>query len=176
MTLYCLLELCLRGDTLDTYRCKICGGKIQTPSGTQPPKRHCLVERAAPCECPAPGFCKRHKIAKSASTHKICVNDPEQRAVWDYIAITGQSPFGEAPSLAKRIVNFSVASIRHFFSGEGTRTDEQIETILDICHTCPSGLFNGAYCESLKCGCFLNKKKHFSKIAWKSEHCPEGHW
>lgn len=174
--LSCAFELVSSGDKLDTYRCKICRNKIDTRAGTEPPTRQCAWAKCTPCECESAGFCQRHKIAKSAFTHEICQNDAEQRATWDYIALTGKSPHGERPSTAEKIVNFSVASVRHFFSGFGTRSDEEIERILDICHTCPSGFFNGSYCESLKCGCFLNKKKHFSKIAWESEHCPEGHW
>ena len=172
----CLWQFDVSSGSSDFYRCATCDAQFEVPRGQSPPKRECQVANCRPCDCAASGFCARHKMSKSDMLHALCRNDAEQRATWDYVTTTGRSPHGDVPSAARRVVNFGLASIRHFFSGQGTRTDEEIEAILEICHACPSGLFNGSFCESLACGCFLNKKKHFSKIAWKSESCPEGHW
>lgn len=172
----CLFEFETTRDDRDWYRCRTCDAVIETAIDTNPPRRECQFEKCPPCECPEAGWCARHKQQKTEMTHRLCQNDAEQRATWDYITVTGRSPHGVQPSAARRVMNFGLAAIRHFFSGQGTRTDDEIERILEICNACPSGLFNGSYCESLKCGCFLNKKKHFSKIAWASEHCPEAHW
>lgn len=175
-TITCLWKITAKSDEATTYECAICHATLSMEKSLTPPRRECQVENCAPCECPDSGFCSRHKMSKSDMLYRLCQNDSEQRATWDYVTMTGRSPNGVVPSASRRVVNFGLAAIRHFFSGQGTRTDSEIEAILEICHACPSGLFNGSYCESLACGCFLNKKKHFSKIAWKSENCPENHW
>ena len=50
-----------------------------TPNSTTP--------SVAPCECPAAGFCARHKITKDAHYYRLCRRD-NYRAAWD----RGQGP------------------------------------------------------------------------------------
>lgn len=172
----CVLTLESERTDVDVWRCSICNQPLETPKGIVPANRVCDPSKVRACDCQAAGYCKRHRMAKTDTLYAICRNDNSQRQVWDFIAATGRSPHGEQPSAARRVVNFGVAAVRHFFSGNGTRSDQEIEQILEVCQTCPTNRFNGKYCESIECGCYLSKKTYFSKIAWDSEHCPDGHW
>lgn len=174
--MFCPLNRIEQHEDRDVYTCKICSRPLTTPPNFPPPNRKCDTSLCQPCSCQGPGFCQRHKIAKNKWIYDICCHDSTQRANWDFMALTGRSPNGQQPSIARKVINFSVAAVRHWYSGLGTRTDSEIERILDICHTCPSGRFNGQYCEHDQCGCKLSRKKYFSKIAWADQHCPDGHW
>lgn len=175
-TVPCALTLDRHESGVDEYRCVLCNQALTVEAGVSPPRRICRADLCEACSCDGPGYCERHRMSKSEIVYQICQNDAKQRLAWDYITATGKSLAGTKPSQARRAWNFGLASIRHLFTGAGTRSDEEIERIIQICQTCPSGMFNGRTCESLKCGCTLDRRKHFSKIAWESEHCPEDHW
>jgi len=81
-----------------------------------------------------------------------------------------------SPTLIRRAGNFSLAYFRWMFHGWPTRSQDEINTIVDICHMCPSHKFNGSYCEDMRCGCFISKRRWLSKVGWASEHCPDQHW
>ena len=37
----------------------------------------------APCQCPEPGFCKRHGFTKTAHLHHLCQTRDDYRTLWD---------------------------------------------------------------------------------------------
>ena len=53
------------------------------------------------------------------------------------------------------------------------RSQPEIEAIASICKACP--LFNGEICTHRDCGCAIDEGRAawWSKIAWKSQKCPD---
>ena len=80
-----------------------------------------------------------------------------------------------APSLVRRIGNFTKAAIAHAVRGLPTADEATIDARLEICQTCP--LFDGLVCRHAKCGCRINREKAFlNKLAWADQSCPLGKW
>ncbi len=77
------------------------------------------------------------------------------------------------PSLPKKIVNFTKASVKHIFNGlENVPTSIEEERLF-ICTHCPfrSDEDNKLICTHKDCGCPIKQK-----IKWSSEECPIGLW
>lgn len=164
-------------DNQWSHTCRRCGWSRVLPVIHYDLSRECPVpDNLQPCSCPIAGYCERHKMRKTPTLHNVCKSNDRQRAVWDYIAETGNSPNGERPSPLRAAYNFSLAAIKHAADGGRLATDEAIHRRLETCHTCPSMRFNGKICEHLNCGCSIQEKKFLSKLAWASEACPDGHW
>lgn len=164
------------------HRCSVCGWSLIREAIIPDLQRNCpgptdatLIDRG-PCQCPAAGWCERHQMRKSKAVHKVCINSSEQRAVWDYVAEHGKSPYGERPGMMRLIGNFSLALIKHMAGGGVHATDQQIQARMDICQTCPSRRFDGTVCVHPSCGCRISRTRMASKLAWASESCPDGHW
>ena len=85
------------------------------------------------------------------------------------------------PSIAKRLLNFSRASISHVLAGCPTCTDEQIAERYAICRGCelhrqhPDNPAIG-YCSHPTCGCTITIEGFVSKLAWADQQCPLGKW
>ena len=89
----------------------------------------------------------------------------------------------QAPAPLVRAINFAKAvfsqvalSAESLFSDEEiklTRSPEEIKEIAAICKACP--LFDGKVCTHGDCGCPIDEDRAvwWSKIAWKSQHCPD---
>ena len=158
------------------WRCEVCSITAEADSVDDLKPGPCDTSKSPACECPGPGICHRHNMKKTENLWEICQRDANQRATWDYVASTGNSPFGEKPSGSRMVVNFAVASLKHLAGGAVHVSDDVIERRLEICQACPSGRYNGAYCEHIDCGCAIKRSKFASKLAWASESCPDGHW
>lgn len=90
------------------------------------------------------------------------------------------------PPLWKRAANFASAVFHQaplmadaVLSGDESkafRSKEEIESIAAICGSCP--LFNGEICTHPSCGCPVSadRAEFWSKLAWKSQKCPDGKW
>lgn len=67
---------------------------------------------------------------------------------------------------------------RWIAAGRPLRTHDEVKSLFQVCEGCP--LFQQikpgvGRCKA--CGCFLKRSgKHFNKLAWGTESCPEGKW
>lgn len=89
----------------------------------------------------------------------------------------------DGPSLLRRANNFAAAVFKQAplvaaaaLTGDEAkafRSQAEIEAISNTCKACP--LFNGDICTHKDCGCPIDTKRDawWSKIAWKSQHCPD---
>ena len=88
-----------------------------------------------------------------------------------------------APPLVKRALNFVRAAfgqaplaIEAIIEGDSSiafRSREEIERIAAICKACP--LFDGQVCTHRNCGCTISadRNEFWSKLAWRSQRCPD---
>jgi hypothetical protein len=77
-----------------------------------------------------------------------------------------------APSLLKKVQNFTKSVVNHVANGMENVSSSVKEERMSICRACP--FFNqtdpkNPTCN--KCGCYLE-----IKTGWASEKCPEGKW
>lgn len=91
-----------------------------------------------------------------------------------------------APPMVKRALNFVRAALGqaplvgaalvHWDSSEAFREPDEVQAIAAICRACP--LLVDGVCTHHECGCPVNsdRNKFMSKLAWKSERCPDGRW
>lgn len=91
-----------------------------------------------------------------------------------------------SPALWQKAINFAGAILAQaplaaeaLLTGDESRafrSQEEIETIAAICKSCP--LFNGEVCTHKSCGCTISADRNafWSKLAYKSQSCPEGKW
>jgi hypothetical protein len=82
-----------------------------------------------------------------------------------------------APTLLKKISNFSTAVIKHTADGFERLTEDQYHDRLLICQGSEEKPACEAYnpetfrCRDWRCGCSIKKKAH-----WRSEDCPRDLW
>ena len=76
------------------------------------------------------------------------------------------------PPLRERILTFASSALRHAVDGFQRCETSEIENRLSICRECPN-LVND-HC--IVCGCACVPDAYLSKVAWRSEKCPEGKW
>lgn len=91
-----------------------------------------------------------------------------------------------SPALWQKAVNFTGAvfaqlplAAEAILTGDESkafRNREEIEAIAATCRACP--LFDGERCTHQSCGCpvLADRSVFWSKIAWKSQNCPDGRW
>jgi hypothetical protein len=86
------------------------------------------------------------------------------------------------PNLARKLYNFSVASIGHFIRGNPTCTQEEIDERLTVCKGCelyrPSMVNEDTgICTHSTCGCNINSDVvYLNKLAWADQECPLKKW
>ncbi len=73
------------------------------------------------------------------------------------------------PTLAEKIINLTVAGLKHVANGLKNVSDEEKAKIMEICSGCEVLNKNDNSCGN--CGCFVSVK-----AAWESEKCPLGKW
>lgn len=86
------------------------------------------------------------------------------------------------PSFAKRLVNFSLAAIKHVMASMPTCTEEEISHRYAVCRGCE--LYRPSEdnpdvgrCLHKTCGCTVSQESRFvSKLAWRDQDCPLGKW
>lgn len=81
----------------------------------------------------------------------------------------------EPPGWLQRAAHFGAAVAAHVADGLAKRTPEEIDALYEThCKPCPQ--FVGEVCS--RCGCGVHKRRRIwlNKLAWRSEHCPEGKW
>ena len=80
---------------------------------------------------------------------------------------------GNGPSLPKKIINYTKASIKHLADGLVHTTLETQEERRSICRQCPFRDSESPVliCSHPDCGCYID-----SKVVWASEECPIGLW
>lgn len=80
------------------------------------------------------------------------------------------------PSIVKKAVNYTKAVATHIITGSHTRTDEEVEKLLEICKTCDKFNLEKSYCTICGCRCNANKSAFTNKLRMKSQKCPKGKW
>lgn len=82
----------------------------------------------------------------------------------------------EMPSLTKRTVRYTKAVACWIAAGKPTRTQEQIDALLQVCHKCQ--FYNAKHKACSKCGCNVNSQAEglSNKLAMATEQCPKGYW
>lgn len=80
----------------------------------------------------------------------------------------------DMPTLFQQARNLTWALLRWGRSGFRTRSEADIEKILEICKGCQ--FYNAVKQRCSKCGCNCNNNNLVNKIALASESCPEGKW
>src|SRR3989304_5437559 len=76
-----------------------------------------------------------------------------------------------APSLFRRICNFSLAWVKHIIKGNPRCSQRQVRRRLAVCHSCE--LYSDGYCHLKSCGCSISDRDtYFSKLWWRDQHCP----
>lgn len=81
-------------------------------------------------------------------------------------------------NLIKQANSYRVAHSRWVAAGKPLRPHDKIESLFEICESCPRFMRVGADIGKCKsCGCWLKRKgEKFNKLAWPTETCPEGKW
>ena len=86
------------------------------------------------------------------------------------------------PTPPRKLLNFSLASIKHVAAGAPTCTQEQIDERIVVCYACPLYVPTKdnpevGHCSHEKCGCTVTREQKFiSKLAWRDQECPLGKW
>ena len=86
------------------------------------------------------------------------------------------------PPLTRRVYNFSLATIQHVCRGCPSRSQEEVDAIIEICRACELWIQHPTnpdigICGHEKCGCTLTQQKRFlSKLGWASQSCPIEKW
>jgi hypothetical protein len=82
----------------------------------------------------------------------------------------------QPPCLLKKVWNFTLASAKHAVDGFRIVTRDELENRLAICEQCP--LLVNQVCTHKDCGCGIrgDRGTFWSKLAWRSETCPDGKW
>lgn len=84
------------------------------------------------------------------------------------------------PPLVNKLINFSIATIKHIANGMPTCTQEEIDERLVICKQCPlykAYTEHTGVCTHENCGCNIKDMQTFlNKLAWKDQKCPENKW
>ena len=75
----------------------------------------------------------------------------------------------EPPSLLRKLLNVTVAVVKHAASGFKQREPAEIERIQAICHACE--WWKAGACQHKLCGCSTRRK-----TPWATERCPVGKW
>lgn len=82
-----------------------------------------------------------------------------------------QRPAVQAPSLARRVVNFARAIMKHARAGLPVVTEEEAKRRISICETCELFDLNRRRCNHPQCGCNMDEK-----VTWGEQKCPIGKW
>ena len=134
--------------------------------------------RLTPCECPAAGWCERHKCMKHDAMFQLCRRSETSFNEWEAgrgpcipIAFDPPDESSAAPTLWRRILNFGKATVRHAASGFEQVSPEDAQTRLEICRNCPACDLENMICRNQACGCQLQVKAN-----WASEACPMSKW
>ena len=72
--------------------------------------------------------------------------------------------------------NFTAAVLKWVKAGRPARDDQGVESLLEICKSCPSDKYNAAQKVCSQCGCKLNLSHGLNKLRWATESCPLNHW
>ena len=79
-------------------------------------------------------------------------------------------------TLSKKIRNYTKAVVQHIATGMETRTNEEVNTILEICKQCEHFNSRNNSCRICGCRCNKNKSAFTNKLRMKSQKCPKGKW
>lgn len=115
-------------------------------------------------------WCKASPEYK-AEMSRLAAMTPEQRKL--FLAERATSQMTAEPGMIAKAWNYSEAVARWKLAGSPTRSQQEIDAILEICRACPFYTNNGRpRCK--KCGCSVNNQPNgiANKIAMATESCP----
>jgi|SRR5579863_1332155 len=154
------------------------------------------------CQLDENGYCERHKTHHVGEEKRYALEDShlgeKYRWLWDNRLRAGQGleplprpeppvaalppparppvPAGPPPSTRQKILNFSLALVKHVADLGRVRSADEVQQIYETHCTGCEFLVNG-HCTHVKCGCAVaREEKFFNKLSWRSEHCPVGKW
>lgn len=80
------------------------------------------------------------------------------------------------PGPVKRAARYSTAVARWIAAGRPTRSQDEIDALLAICHACDDFDAEARACR--RCGCNINSQASGlkNKLAMATEKCPVGKW
>lgn len=134
------------------------------------------------CAWYATGNGNEKRCSRAGCPNRMLTDHPPERCYGE--CLSPDCPAG--PPLWRRAINFAGAVFHQapltaeaILTGDESkayRSQEEIEAIASICKSCP--LFNGEICTHPSCGCGINPNgdAFFSKLAWKSQNCPDKRW
>lgn len=95
-------------------------------------------------------------------------------------------PPPDPPSIIRRGLNFTHATIKHFLNRMPTCDQAEIDARITVCQGSPSKLTEQRctylnpetrVCTHADCGCHITSELKFvSKLAWRDQDCPLGKW
>lgn len=148
------------------------------------------AQESASCQCVVAGFCDRFQRTMDVDRHESCQAnragyrdylDALARGVEPPAALSAGPPISHgalrsALNFAKAVFNQAPLVAEAILTGDESaafRSREEIEAIAAICKGC--SLFNGHVCTHQNCGCAIDEERSawWSKIAWKSQRCPD---
>jgi hypothetical protein len=119
------------------------------------------------CECPAAGFCSRHKCTKVEHWHKLCQTNSEYFDLYERGNGPGQQTSRPVMSSFQRVRKLAMAVYRFVRSGCDFAGRKECRERLKICDSCEKR--DGNVCTACTCNLLLKAKM-------RSESCPLGKW
>lgn len=80
------------------------------------------------------------------------------------------------PPIAEQAVNLILAAKSIVVSGAKRASEATRQRRMDICKSCPSGLYVPVDQRCRACGCNVAASKILDKLQWAAMECPKGHW
>lgn len=81
-------------------------------------------------------------------------------------------------TVRQKVTRYAMAVARWVAAGSPVRTDDDVATLLAICHACPTSRYDAARGACNRCGCKVNVSSQglVNKLRMATESCPDGHW
>lgn len=116
-------------------------------------------------------------------THDGCRKQTKRPEDKEPCAIQPDRPAPPTPSMFRRVVNLTSASIMHAYKGFQTCSEEEIQKRFAICSGGQDGeactYYNGQICTHNNCGCRITNSgnlKFLHKLGWADQKCPIDKW
>lgn len=111
------------------------------------------------CVCQVCGYSVR-----GADCDKVLTNCP------------GQPTYRKPPTLAQQAVHYISAVAGHITGGLRSRTDDEVDRLLEICRGCEHFLPESSSCGVCGCRCNRSASAWVNKLRMVTQKCPKGKW
>lgn len=82
----------------------------------------------------------------------------------------------EMPPVAEQVKNYAKAVVQHVVSGSVSRSDDEVDALLEICRACEFYNQEKERCSVCGCRCSRGKTTWLNKLRMASQHCPKEKW